>query len=307
MRKAALKAIENLLDENKAIVFIGSDLGQGTLAEAKSRYPGRVFMEGISEQHLVGLAAGLALEGFIPYIHTIGTFLTRRALDQIIVDVAIQNLPVKLIASGGGMVYAPLGPTHQSVDDFALMRAIPNMVIGAPADPFEMSTIVSQVSKNPGPAYIRVAKGGEPDITSKLANLELGKIREVKSGSNLAIFTTGVMLHECLGTLTELTSQKINPAIFHVPYLNPADEELIIKVAKNFEDILVIEEHLPNGGLFSMILEIIVRAGLCPKISQLSLPNEYASNYGTQREHLVKAGLDGASISNYIISNFTKN
>ena len=154
MRKAALKAIENLLDENEAIVFIGSDLGQGALAEAKSRHPTRVFMEGISEQHLVGLAAGLALEGFIPFIHTIGTFLTRRALDQIIVDVAIQNLPVKLIASGGGMVYAPLGPTHQSVDDFALMRAIPNMVISAPADSFEMSTIVSQVSKNFGPAFI---------------------------------------------------------------------------------------------------------------------------------------------------------
>jgi transketolase len=307
MRKAALKAIENLVDQNEKVVFIGSDLGQGTLAEAKYRHPSRVFMEGISEQHLVGLAAGLALEGFIPFIHTIGTFLTRRALDQIIVDVAIQNLPVKLIASGGGMVYSPLGPTHQSVDDFALMRAIPNMVIGAPADPFEMSTMVNQVSKNPGPAYIRVAKGGEPDITSKLANLELGEIREVKSGSNLAIFTTGVMLHECLWALTELNSQKINPAVFHVPYLNPADEELIIKVAKNFENILVIEEHLPNGGLFSMILEIIVRAGLCPKISQLSLPNEYASNYGTQREHLIKAGLDGASISNYIISNFTKN
>jgi len=104
MRKAALNAISELLDSNNRIVFVGSDLGAGTLADARNKHPNRVLMEGIAEQHIVGFAAGLALEGFIPYVHTIGTFLTRRAIEQVIIDVALHNLPVRLVASGGGMV-----------------------------------------------------------------------------------------------------------------------------------------------------------------------------------------------------------
>ena len=107
MRKAALDAIARLVDEQPNIIFIGSDLGTGVMSDAMERAPDRVLMEGIAEQHMVGMASGLALEGFIPYVHTIGTFLTRRALEQIIVDVALHSLPVRLVASGGGMVYAP--------------------------------------------------------------------------------------------------------------------------------------------------------------------------------------------------------
>jgi deoxyxylulose-5-phosphate synthase len=128
-----LTTIAELIEENGRVVFVGSDLGAGTMDDARDRHPLRVLMEGIAEQHLVGFAAGLALEGFVPYVHTIATFLTRRALEQIIVDVALHSLPVRLIGGGGGMTYAPLGPTHQAIDDFALMRTIPNMIVGAPS------------------------------------------------------------------------------------------------------------------------------------------------------------------------------
>jgi transketolase len=300
MRKAALSTIESLLDENQNIVFIGSDLGQGTLAKAKIRHPKRVFMEGISEQHLIGFAAGLALEGFIPFVHTIGTFLTRRALEQIIVDVALQNLSVKLIASGGGMVYAPLGPTHQSIDDFALMRSIPNMVIAAPADPLEMTDVVTQISNLPGPAYVRVAKGGEPIITSNLPKLEFGKIRPITDGNDVAILTTGVMLHECLDATKILNDKNIDPAIYHFTYIAPIEHGYLIDILRRFRIIFTVEEHLPNGGLFSAISEVIVRNHLTTRVYQLSLPNSYAEKYGTQKEHWKMAGLDGSAIAEFI-------
>lgn len=300
MRKAALSTIEKLLDENQNIVFVGSDLGHGTLAEAKIRHPKRVFMEGISEQHLIGFATGLALEGFIPFVHTIGTFLTRRALEQIIVDVALQNLPVKLIASGGGMVYAPLGPTHQSIDDFALMRAIPNMVIAAPADPLEMTEVVRQIAILPGPVYIRVAKGGEPIISSNLAKLEFGKIRTISEGDDIAILTTGVMLHECLNAHSILHKENIKPSIFHFTYIAPIEPDNLLAILQKFRTIFIVEEHLPSGGLFTAISEIIIRHHLTTRVYQLSLPNAYAEKYGTQKEHWKMAGLDGVSVAEFI-------
>jgi transketolase len=301
VRKEALSAIESLLDQNESIVFIGSDLGTGTLAQAKIRHPKRVFMEGISEQHIVGFAAGLALEGFIPYVHTIGTFLTRRALEQIIVDVSLQNLNVNLIASGGGMVYAPLGPTHQSVDDFALMRAIPNMTIVAPADPIEMKAVINQISKSPGPTYVRVAKGGEKNITSELSALTFGKIRKVVHGANLAVITTGVLLHECLSAFENNRINNFQPSVYHVPYISPLDEETLIKISKEHSKLVVIEEHLPNGGLFSSVAEVLVRNNLYPNTYQISLKNKYSENYGNQLEHWRQSGLDSRGIYKFIL------
>ena len=121
MRQKALTTVYKLAKQDPRVLFIGSDLGAGTLQAMREDIPGQFFMEGISEQHIVGFAAGLAQEGFIPYINTIGTFLTRRSFEQVSIDVGLHRLPVRLLSSGGGMVYAPLGPTHTAVEDFSLM------------------------------------------------------------------------------------------------------------------------------------------------------------------------------------------
>lgn len=296
MRKAALAAIEDLLDTNQSVVFVGSDLGAGTLAAAKLRHPGRVLMEGIAEQHLVGFSAGLALEGFVPYVHTIGTFLTRRALEQVIVDVALHNLPVRLVASGGGMVYAPLGPTHQSIDDFALMRAIPNMLVAAPADPAEMTQLIKDLATYPGPAYIRVAKGGEPDITSSLEPANIGHVRPIRAGNKIAVITTGALLHECIIAVDSLASTDMNPTLVHVPFLAPLDIPAIETLAHDYQVLLVVEEHLPTGGLTTAISEIVATGVGQARVVRVGLPSLYASAYGSQREHWEAHGLTAEGI-----------
>ena len=131
----------------------------------KEEMPGRAFMEGVSEQHVVGMAAGLAMEGFIPFVHTIATFITRRCFEQVAVDLCLHNLPVRLIGNGGGLVYAPLGPTHLAIEDIAIMRALPNMTVVAVCDADEMKRFMDQTLDWPGPIYIRLAKGYDPIVS----------------------------------------------------------------------------------------------------------------------------------------------
>ena len=175
MRKTSLDMVYQFAKVDPRIVFIGSDLGPGVLDGMKREIPDRFFMEGVSEQHIIGMAAGLALSGFIPYINTIATFLTRRCYEQVALDLCLQDLPVRLIASGGGGVYAPLGPTHLAVEDLAIMRALPNMAVFAPCDAQEMRRLMQASIDWPHPMYIRLAKGGDAVVSNPDDGFRIGK------------------------------------------------------------------------------------------------------------------------------------
>ena len=172
MRNTCLNEVHRLAKQNNNVVFIGSDLGAGTLASMKEEMPDRFFMEGISEQHIIGMSAGLAMEGFIPYVNSIAPFLTRRCYEQVLVDLCLHDLPVRLIGNGGGVVYAPLGPTHLAVEDIAIFRAIPNMTIIAPCDADEMLRLMPKTIDWPHPIYIRLAKGGDKIISQNNLDFE---------------------------------------------------------------------------------------------------------------------------------------
>lgn len=302
MRKEALSAISDLVARDDRVVFVGSDLGAGTLADIREIHPDRVLMEGIAEQHLVGFAAGLALEGFVPFVHTIGTFLTRRALEQVVVDVALHDLPVRLIASGGGMVYAPLGPTHQAIDDFALMRAIPNMSVVAPADPLEVRQVVDALAGLAGPAYVRLGKGGEKTVTDGLDAWKLGQPRSILEGAGVAILTTGVILHECIEAAANLRALGVEVGLVHLPTISPLPVETIRRLSLRYADLLVVEEHIPTGGLGSAVAEVIAAYSPRSRLSHIHLPARYATNYGSQRDHWAAEGLTASGIADRVLS-----
>ncbi len=296
MRKTALETIGRLVAQDPRVIFVGSDLGAGTLEDVRNLHPDRVLMEGIAEQHLVSFAAGLALEGFIPYVHTIATFLTRRAFEQIVVDVALDRLPVILVGAGGGMVYSPLGPTHQAIDDFSLMRTIPGMSVAAPADPLEMAAVLELLRTEQVPAYVRVAKGGEPVITDSLSALRAGKARFVSRGEKVAVLTTGALLHECVAAAKALSAQGSGITVAHFPFLAPLDRESIIELASSHNHLLVVEEHIPSGGLTSAVADVLSEIGFPSPLHRLTLPHEYATNYGSQAEHWRLHDLDAEGI-----------
>src|SRR5712672_407660 len=175
MRPACINKVFELAKRDPRVAYIGSDLSPDLTERMKAEMPGRAFMEGVSEQHVVGMAAGLAMEGFIPYVHTIATFITRRCYEQVAVDLCLHNLPVRLIGNGGGLVYAPLGPTHEAIEDIAIMRALPRMTIVAPADAEEMRRLMPLTVDYPGPIYIRLAKGGDPVVSNDHIPFQIGK------------------------------------------------------------------------------------------------------------------------------------
>src|SRR5258708_36284450 len=204
MRKTCLDMVYNLAKEDDRIFFVGSDLGVGTLDQFKHDMPERFLMEGISEANMIGISAGLALEGKIVYVNTIATFITRRSYEQVALDVCLHNVSVRLIGNGGGLVYAPLGPTHEAIEDIAIMRALPRMTIVAVADADEMRRLMPKTVDYPGPIYIRPAKGRDPIFSNDLVPFEIGKALPMREGRNVLIVTTGITLKPALEAATAL-------------------------------------------------------------------------------------------------------
>lgn len=285
MRKAALDCVHALAKEDERVIFIGSDLGPGVLAGMHKEFPERWYMEGVSEQHIVGMAAGLAMEGFIPYVNTIATFLTRRCYEQVAVDLCLHDLPVRLIANGGGGVYAPLGPTHLAIEDIAIMRALPNMTVVAPCDADEMRRFMRDTLDWPHPIYIRLAKGGDPVVSESRHGFKLGKSICLREGRDGLFITTGVMTQTALAAASLLQADGIEVGVRHVHTIKPLDVEQIVENVAVVPAVITVEEGIINGGLGSAVLEACsTRAThLVHKISRLGIPDAFPTQYGSQQ------------------------
>ncbi|MBI2135308.1 transketolase [Candidatus Woesearchaeota archaeon] len=291
MRKAVLDMIYELAKKNKDIFFIGSDLGTETLKEFKRDFPERFLMEGVNEQALIGMAAGLALEGKIPYVNTIATFITRRCFEQIVLDCCLHNAKVRLIANGAGVVYAPLGPTHLAIDDIGILRCIPNMTIVAVADADEMKRLMPQTVDYNGPIYIRLAKGNDPIVSSDKFSFKIGKAIEMRKGNDVLIVTTGITLKFALEASKTLEKEGINATVLHMHTIKPLDEEALIKAAKNVKGIITIEEHNVKCGLGSAVVECLSQADIMVKTKIIGIPDVFPDGYGSQEYLLEKYGI----------------
>lgn len=298
MRKTALDCVHKLSKLDGRVVFVGSDLGPGVLDKMKTEFPDRFFMEGVSEQYIVGMAAGLAMEGFIPYVNTIATFLTRRCYEQVAVDLCIHDLPVRLIANGGGGVYAPLGPTHLAIEDIAIMRALPNMAVVAPCDADEMNRLMMSTLEWPHPIYIRLGKGGDKIVSEEKNGFELGKSIKMRTGIDGLFITTGVMTQLALETADLLKADGVDVGVLHVHTIKPFDHAGVIAAIKDVRAVVTVEEHIVNGGLGSAVLESCseLNPELLPKISRIGIPDKFATEYGSQNSLLKHWGITSSTL-----------
>jgi transketolase len=293
MRKTSLDMVYELAKRDPRVVFIGSDLGPDTLKQLKAEFPRQFLMEGVSEANLVTMAAGLAMEGKIPYINTIATFLTRRCFEQIVLDLGLHNTKVRLIASGGGVVYAPLGPTHLAIDDIAILRAIPNMTILAPADADEMRRLMLQTLEVEGPVYIRLGKGGDPIVSRADLPCEIGKAILMREGKDALIVCTGICLQVALAAAGELEKQSISASVLHMHTLKPLDATAVYENTARVPIVVTIEEHTIVGGLGSAVAEIIAEAGFNPakRFKRLGIPDVFPDQYGSQASLMARYGI----------------
>jgi transketolase len=305
MRKAAINAVFDLAKRDDRVVFIGSDLGAGVLDDMRSAMPDRFFMEGVSEANIIGMAAGLAMDGYLPYVNTIATFLTRRCYEQVAVDLCLHNLPVRLLASGGGAVYAPLGPTHMALEDIAILRALPNMTILAPVDAPEMTRAMNATLDRPGPVYIRIAKGGDPIVSRPEHDFEIGRIVEMNSGDNVAILSTGVMTSRALDAARLLEENGVSCSVLHAHTLKPLDGAAICAAARDVPLLVTLEEHTLIGGLGSAAAEILCDANIPVRLLRLAFPDQFVGSYGSQDTILEEFGLQPQQIAQRVLSALT--
>ena len=298
MRKVCLDTVYELAKKNKKVIFIGSDLGPGVLEDFRKKIPSRFFMEGVSEQHIIGMAAGLALNKFIPYVNTIATFITRRCYEQIVIDLSLHNLPVRLIGNGGGLVYAPLGPTHQAIDDIGIMRIIPKMTILSPCDANEMKYLMRETVNWKGPIYIRIAKGGDQVVTKKFKKFKIGKSLLFKKSKKILIISTGIMTQIALKVKKKFDEKKIECGVLHMGTIQPMDKKNLKKSILNAEIIFTFEEHVLNGGFGSAILEYCNEnlREHSTKIHRIGLKNEFIEKYGTQELLMEHYKIDAKNI-----------
>ena len=296
MRNTCLNMIYELAKQDERIVFIGSDLSPGLLDGMKRDMPSRYFMEGITEQNVVGMAAGFAMEGYIPYVNTIATFITRRCYEQVAVDLCLHDLPVRLIGNGGGVVYAPLGPTHLAIEDIAIMRALPNMTVVAVCDAEEMKRLMRVSVDWPHPIYIRLAKGGDPVVSRPENGFAIGKaitMRAARSRRPVAIIATGVMTTNALKAAELLEKQGIDASVVHFHTVKPLDEAAVREHAENARLVVTAEEGVAIGGFGSAVTDFLVktRGQSLPAMMRLALPDEFPKKYGSQNDHFEIYGL----------------
>ncbi len=299
MRKRSLDVVYRLAKKNKDVVFIGSDLGVGVMDKFRQELPGQFFMEGISEQHILGMAAGMAMSGKIVYINTIATFITRRCFEQSVIDLGLSKTRVRLLGSGGGLVYAPLGPTHLAIEDIAIMRAIPNMTVIAPCDAEEMERAMLASETHEGPIYVRIAKGGDPVVSRPELGFEIGKAAVYREPGDVLFVTTGVMLNTAMQAAALLEREGLSCGILHMHTIKPFDRQGLLSAAAKARAVLSLEEHTIVGGLGSAVAEALAETSFqrTPAFKRFGIPDLFPDEYGSQNSLMTKFGLGAENIA----------
>jgi transketolase len=302
MRKACLDMVSELAKKDPRVVFIGSDLSPGLLQEMKLNMPERYYMEGVTEANVIGMSAGMAMDGYIPFVNTIATFITRRCYEQVAIDLCLHDLPVRLIGNGGGFVYAPLGPTHLAVEDIAIMRALPNMTVTAVADAEEMRRLMEATLNWPHPIYIRLGKGGDPIVSRPEHGFEIGKailVRRTERPDPVLLIACGVMTNRALKAADMLQEQGIDAEVIHVHTIKPLDSRLILKRALKAQRIFTLEEHSVIGGLGGAVVDVLMDEleTSIPPVKKLGIQDKFIQSYGSQDDLLEMSGLQPAQIA----------
>ena len=302
MRNTCLDMVYELAKGDRRTVFIGSDLSPGLLAGMKREMPERYYMEGVTEANIIGMAAGLAMEGYIPYVNTIATFITRRCYEQVAIDLCLHNLPVRLIGNGGGLVYAPLGPTHLAIEDIAIMRALPNMTVIAVCDAAEMKRMMECSLDWPRPIYIRLAKGGDPVVSRRELGFTIGKaivMREGRTSKPVVLMATGVMTTNYLAAADALRANGIDTSVVHFHTVKPLDESTVLEHAQDARLVVTVEEGTMIGGFGSAVTDLLTskNGGSHLPNLRLGLPDVFPAKYGVQDDLFEIYGLTANQIA----------
>lgn len=276
MRKIFFETLENIAREDRNVFLLVGDLGIKFFENFRNINPERFINVGVAESNMIGLAAGLAMEGKNVYCYSIIPFLTMKTFEQIRIDLCYHNLPVKLLGAGGGLVYGTEGMTHHAIEDIAIMRSLPNMTVVAPGDAKEAEALAKISDSYQGPLYIRFGRDSDPVIHEKEIDFKIGKGILVKQGKDICLLATGTMLYTAKLVLEILEKQGLNIALFSMPTIKPIDKELLLACAKDYQAIFTLEEHNIIGGLGGAVAEVLAEARYGKIFKRIGIEDRYA-------------------------------
>ncbi|MDA8739352.1 hypothetical protein N9V47_07630 [Luminiphilus sp.] len=287
MRDAFIDALTDLAEMDKNIVLLTGDLGFGVFEEFEARFPGQYFNVGIAEQNMMGLAAGLSLEGKKVVVYSIGNFVSLRCLEQIRNDACYHDASITIVASGGGFSYGSLGMSHHTTEDIAILRALPNMVVVAPCTRKEAEEATKQLVTSKGVGYLRLDKSAADEVPD-VQPFILGKSKIFREGTDITLIATGGILEEAVLAAKELEGFGLDIKIVGIHTVKPIDKEEILKSARETGGLVVIEEHNKDGGLGSAVAEVCMDHAVLPnKFLRIGLNNTFSSIVGSQ--HYLRA------------------
>ena len=304
MRNTFVDTLMGIAEDDKRIFVITPDLGFSVWEGFEERFPDRFINAGVSEANAVGMAAGLALNGKIVYVYSIIPFLIMRPFEQVRIDVAYMNTNVRLVGVGAGVTYGALGVTHHAIEDIAIMRALPNMLVFSPCDPWETAEGVKASVEHNGPIYFRMAKRGEPVITPEGNKFSFGKANIIKRGRDVYILFTGNIADEVIKLSDMLEKDGIDAEIVSMHTLKPFDYDYLERALKTGRPVFTIEEHNIIGGLGSIVAEYIAESGYSVKFKRFGINDEYSHWVGGQKWIREKLNLNHSCIFDSIIKQF---
>lgn len=283
MRTAYLDTLYELAQRDKRVYALISDNGAIVYDKYRKDLSEQYLNLGISEANMIGMAAGMASCGKIPFAYTIGAFLAYRAYEFIRNDVCLQNQNVKIVGTGAGEVYSALGSTHHSTEDLGGLRSLPNLTIICPASPLEVKKATRAAYEYEGPVYLRLGTNREPEIYEHDYDFRIGKAVTLKEGKDVTLIGMGSMLKTVLDVADQLEADGISSGVINIHTIKPVDRETIIKAVDETGKIITIEDHNVIGGLGSAVAEVIAEYGKAVKFKRIGL-HGFSSGYGTYEQ-----------------------
>ena len=285
-------------DDERLCVVVADISPAGSISKFREKFPARFINTGCAEQAMIGICAGMALRGLRPFAYTIATFALFRPYEFVRDDLCYQNLPVTVVGIGGGVNYSTLGATHQAVEDVILAATLPNMQVLAPCDPAEVREATLWCAKqNGGPAYMRLARAGEPVLTADAVDpWRFGKLRYLRRGTDICLLAYGSVMKIVLAAADRLKAQGRSVSVVSAHTIKPLDVDGMRKVLANHRQVAVIEETMPNGGLAGRIKQIAWDDRARCRIDTFTLKDEFVHCYGSYEQVLEAHGLSADAI-----------
>jgi transketolase len=297
MRNALVEALVELAATDERVFLLTADLGWSVVERFADRYPDRFLNVGVAEANMAGIATGLALEGYTPFIYSIASFASMRAYEQVRDGAILHGLPVRIVGIGGGYAYGHAGPTHFALEDLAIGRVQPGLTVLAPADPLQTRAVVRATADMAGPAYVRVGKGGNPPVPGLDGRFALGRPEVVREGEDVLIVACGAAAPEALRAAEILTAGGCRATVAVLAHLSFAPSPDLTSLLRRFRVVVTLEDGYISGGLGSLVAEAIAEAGLATRLARCGVSGTFPPFSGSEAYMRAHAGIDGASVA----------